>query len=109
MSSPKTQNISANRALWRRATLPCELAFLRNPLERLGRALDSVLAIIALGRKLADHLIGAARSRTRNVAGSEIHRRPDRKFVLQRPLHHTESRSRCQSRCTSGWKPGPGL
>src|SRR5690349_3147368 len=69
-----------------------ELAFLGNPPDRLSRALDTVLAIIAFRGKLTDHLIGAAGSRPRNVAGSKVDRRSYGKFVLQRPLHHTESR-----------------
>ena len=64
-----------------------ELALPRHPFECLGRTLDPVLAVVAFGGQQADDLIGAARSRTRNIAGRIIDARPNREFVLQRPLH----------------------
>ncbi len=72
-----------------------ELAFPGNPLERFRRTLDPVLAIIAVAGQLTDHLISAARGRTRNIARSEVHGRSNREFVLQRPLHHTTKVGRC--------------
>src|ERR1700753_1789426 len=68
-----------------------ELAFLRDPLESLGRAFDAILAVVAFGREQPDHLIGAAGGRTRHVAGREIDRPPTVEFVLQRPLHHART------------------
>ena len=70
-----------------------ELAFLGDPLKSLGRALDSILAIVAFGRKLSDDLIGAGGGRARNIARSKVHGRSNREFVLQRPLHHASCRS----------------
>src|SRR5258705_10886357 len=67
-----------------------ELAFLGHPLERFGRALDPVLTVVAIGRQQPDHLIGAAGSRTRDIAGSKIDGLTHAKLVLQRPLHHSE-------------------
>src|SRR3979411_2518825 len=49
-----------------------ELAVLGDPVESLGRVFDPVLAVIAVGRKQTDHLIGAAGGRTGDIAGSEI-------------------------------------
>ena len=63
-----------------------ELTFLGHPLERLGRAFDPVLAVIAVGRKQPDHLIGAAGGRTRDIARSEIDGLSNGIFMLQRPL-----------------------
>src|SRR6185312_4667856 len=74
-----------------------ELAFLGHALESLGRALDAILAIVTFGGKLPDHLIGAARGRARNVAGSKVNGRSNGEFVLQRPLHHTEKAGRAFS------------
>ena len=65
-----------------------ELAFLGDAFEGFGRALDPVLTVVAIGRQQLDHLIGAGRGRTRDVAGGEIDGLSDDKFVLQRPLHH---------------------
>jgi hypothetical protein len=67
-----------------------ELTFLRHPFESLGRILDPVLAVIAIGREQLDHLIGAAGARTGNIAGSEIDRLSNGEFMLQRPLHHAK-------------------
>ena len=63
-----------------------ELAFLGNPLKRFGRALDSILTVVAIGRKQPDHLIGAAGGRTRDIARSEIDGLSNGIFMLQRPL-----------------------
>ena len=41
-----------------------ELAFLGHAFERFGRVLDPVLAVVSVGRKQTDHLIGTARGRT---------------------------------------------
>src|SRR6202790_4225731 len=68
-----------------------ELTFLGHPLESLGRAFDPVLAVIAVGRKQPDHLIGAAGSRTRDIAGSKIDSLSNGEFVLQRLLHHAKT------------------
>src|ERR1700688_3665717 len=68
-----------------------ELTFLGHPFERLGRALDPILAVVAVGRKQPDHLIGAAGGRTGDIAGGEIDGLPNGIFVLQRPLHHTKT------------------
>src|SRR6266480_7995840 len=68
-----------------------ELTFLGHPFESLGRVLDPILAIIAVGRKQPDHFIGAAGGRTRDVARSKIDSLSDGKFVLQRPLHHART------------------
>src|SRR3984893_12037232 len=62
-----------------------ELTFLGDPFESLGRAFDPVLAVIAVGRKQADHLIGAAGGRTGDIAGSEIDGLYNVELVLQRP------------------------
>src|SRR5882757_334825 len=62
-----------------------ELAFLGDPFESLGRAFDPVLAVIAIGRKQTDHLIGAAGGRTGDIAGSEIDGLSNGELVLQRP------------------------
>src|ERR1700745_1914387 len=70
-----------------------ELAFLGDQLEGLARALDAILAVVTLGRKLSDHLIGTGRGRTRYIAGSKVDGRSNRKLVLQRPLHHAKRRS----------------
>src|SRR5260370_34266792 len=64
-----------------------ELAFLGHPFESLGRALDPVLAVVAVGRKQPDHLIGAARGRTRDMACSKTHALANGAFVVRRPLH----------------------
>src|SRR5258705_11394909 len=63
-----------------------ELTFLGHALESLGRALDPVLAVIPVGRKQPDHLVGAAGGRTRDVAGSKIDSLSNGEFVLQRLL-----------------------
>src|ERR1700760_749225 len=68
-----------------------ELAFLRYPLESLGRAFDAILAVVAFGRKQPDHLIGAGGGRTGHVAGREIDSLSNGEFVLQRPLHHART------------------
>src|SRR5581483_6958561 len=62
-----------------------------------GRALDAVLTIVPFGGKLTDHLIGAGRGRTRNVARRKVHGRSNRKFVLQRPLPSTQRTGRADS------------
>src|ERR1700738_1337701 len=62
-----------------------ELAFLGDPFESLGRVFDPVLAVIAVGRKQTDHLIGAAGGRTGDIAGSEIDGLSNGELVLQRP------------------------
>src|SRR2546425_6538268 len=49
-----------------------ELAFLGNAFEGFGRVFDAILAIVTVGRKQPDHLIGAAGGRSGNVAGSKI-------------------------------------
>ena len=69
-----------------------ELAFLGDPFKSLSRALNPILAIVALGRKLPDDLIGTGGGRTRNIARSKVHGRSNREFVLQRPLHHARCR-----------------
>jgi hypothetical protein len=85
-----------------------ELTLLGDPLKRFRRALDPVLAIVAFGRKLPDDLIGTAGGRTRDIARCKVHRRSNRVFVLQRPLHHAKSpRPRLWSRCAAGWEPAP--
>ncbi|SRR6266852_4311471 len=63
-----------------------ELTFLGHPLESLGRAFDPVLAVIPVGRKQPDHLIGAAGGRTGDIAGSKIDSLSNGEFVLQRLL-----------------------
>src|SRR5450830_1745881 len=65
-----------------------ELAFLGNALESLSRALDPVLAVIAVCRQQADHFVGSTGGRAGHVACSEIDGLSDDKLVLQRPLHH---------------------
>src|ERR1700743_1421398 len=66
-----------------------ELTFFRHAFERLGRALNSVLAIIAVGRQQTDHFVGAAGGRTGNVARGKIHSRSNAEFMLQRPSPQT--------------------
>src|ERR1700753_3679321 len=68
-----------------------QLAFLRHPLERLGRVFDAILAVVAIGRKQPDHLVGAAGGRPGHVAGSEIDSLSNGEFVFQRPLHHART------------------
>src|SRR3979490_558088 len=67
-----------------------ELTFLGHPFESLGRTLDPILAVVAVGREQPDHLIGAASGRTRNIAGSKIDSLSNGEFVLKRPLHHAK-------------------
>jgi hypothetical protein len=62
------------------------LTFLGDPFESLGRAFDPVLAVIPVGRKQPDHLIGAAGGRSRDIAGSKINGLSNGEFVLQRLL-----------------------
>src|SRR5882757_8847731 len=64
-----------------------ELAFLGHPFKRLGRALDAVLAVVAVGGQQPDHLIGAGGGRSGNVAGSKIDSLSNGVLMLQRPLH----------------------
>src|SRR5882757_3315500 len=64
-----------------------ELAFLGYPFERLGRALDAILAIVAIDRQQPDHFISAAGGRTGHVAGSKIDSLSNGVLMLQRPLH----------------------
>src|SRR6266853_3542316 len=76
-----------------------ELTFLGNPFESFGRAFDPILAVVAVGRKQADHLIGAAGGRTRDIAGSKVNGLSNGEFMFQRPLHHAKRRLRPRSRC----------
>src|SRR5438270_12706018 len=114
----RRKDASANWAVWRRVTEPTspgyprissgngELAFLGHPFESFGRALDPVLAVIAVGRQQTDHLVGAAGGRTGNIAGSKIHSLSNAEFVLQRPLHHAKMPvvPTVPLQCP-GWKP----
>ena len=68
-----------------------ELAFLGNPFERFGGAFDAVLAVVTIGRKQPDHLIGAGGGRTGNVAGSKIDSLSHGVLMLQRPLHYART------------------
>ena len=68
----------------------CELAFLGNAFERFGGVLDPILAVVTVGRKQADHLVGSARSRTCDIAGGKIDSLSNAIFMLQRPLHHAK-------------------
>ena len=63
----------------------CELTFLGYSLESLGRMLDPVLTVIAIGRQQPDHFIGAACTRTCDVAGRKVDGLSNGVFVLQRP------------------------
>src|SRR5882672_409498 len=65
-----------------------ELAFLGDPFEGFGRVFDAILAIVAVGRKQPDHLVGAAGGRSGNIAGSKIDSLSHGVLMLQRPLHH---------------------
>src|SRR5215471_17560626 len=67
-----------------------ELAFLGHPFERFGRTLDPVLAVVAVGRKQTDHLVGSARGRTCDIASGKIDNGSNVIFVLQRPLHRAK-------------------
>src|ERR1019366_3183097 len=69
----------------------CRAHFPWPPVQSLGRAFDAILAVVAIGRKQADHLIGAAGGRTRDIAGGEIDGLTNVVFVLQRPLHTQET------------------
>src|SRR5882757_2114104 len=69
----------------RKSSGDVELTFLGDPFESLGRVFDPVLAVIAVGRKQTDHLIGAAGGRTGDIAGSEIDGLSNGELVLQRP------------------------
>src|SRR6202140_4146309 len=77
----RTQSLSGN----------VELTFLGHPFESLGRILDPILAVVAVGREQPDHLIGATGSRTRDIAGSKIDGLSNGEFVLQRSLHHAKT------------------
>src|SRR5712692_5581432 len=68
-----------------------ELTFLGHSFESLGRAFDPILAVVAVGRKQPDDLIGAGGGRSRNVAGSKVDSLSNGIFVLQRPLHHART------------------
>jgi hypothetical protein len=82
-----------------------ELTFLGHPLKSFGRAFDPVLAIVAIGRKQPDNLIGAAGGRTRDIAGRKIDGLSNVVFVLQRPLHHARCADRAHGpAATIGWK-----
>src|SRR4051794_13814788 len=63
-----------------------ELTLPGHPLERLGRTLDPVLAVVAVDRKQLDHPIGSAGGRTSNIAGSKKDGLSNGEFVLQHPL-----------------------
>src|SRR5437879_13583484 len=76
-----------------------ELTFLGHPFESLGRAFDPILAVIAIGRKQPDHLIGAAGGRTRDIAGSKMDSISYGGWVLQRPPPSRTNRLRAQSPC----------
>lgn len=86
----------------------CELAFLGDPLEGLARTLDPVLAVVTFGGKLSDNLVRTACSRPGDIAGCKVDGRSNRKLMLQRPLHHTKSRSAPHDPAwlSAGWKPG---
>jgi hypothetical protein len=45
-----------------------ELAFLGHAFERFDRALDTVLAVVTIGRKQPDHLVGVAAGRATLLA-----------------------------------------
>src|SRR5947199_10846555 len=68
-----------------------ELAFLGDPFESSGRAFDTILTVVAIGREQPDHLIGAAGGRAGNVAGSKIDSLSNGVLMLQRPLHHART------------------
>src|SRR3978361_2004475 len=93
-----------------------ELTFLGHPLESLGRVLDPVLAIIAVGGQQPDHLIGAAGGRPRDIAGREIDSLSNVVLMLQRYLHYATMPAMptlccngrlkpyyCIARCQSRW------
>ena len=61
-----------------------ELAFLGNPLEGFGGALDPILEIVAIRRQKADHLIGSAGGGPGYVACGEIDSLSNAVLVLQR-------------------------
>jgi hypothetical protein len=61
-----------------------ELTFLGYPFESFGRVLDPILAVVAVGRKQPEHLVGAAGGRTRDIAGSKIDGLSNGEFVFQR-------------------------
>ena len=64
-----------------------ELAFLGDPFEGFGRTFDAVLAVVTVGRKQPDHLVGATGGRSGNVTGSKIDSLSNGVLMLQRPLH----------------------
>src|SRR5579859_7056347 len=68
-----------------------ELTFLGHPFESFGRAFDPVLAIVPVGRKQPDHLVGATGGRTSDIAGRKIDSLSNVVIMLQRPLHHAET------------------
>src|SRR5262245_46302842 len=76
-----------------------ELAFLGDPLESFGRAFDTILAVVAIGRQQPYHLIGAGSSRTGNIAGSKKDSLSNGVLMLQRPLpSRKKQRPRSRSR-----------
>src|SRR5476649_2572712 len=78
----------------------CELTFLGHALESLGRMLDPILTVIAIGRQQPDHFIGAACTRTCNVARRKVDGLSNGVFVLQRPSPSRKNAGRAHvSRC----------
>ena len=71
-----------------------KLAFLGDPFEGFGRAFDPVLTVVAIRRKQTNDFISTGGGRTRNIARRKVNRRSYWEFVLQRPLHHANSRLR---------------
>jgi len=63
-----------------------QLAFPCNPFKGFRRAFDPILAVVVFRWELTDDLVGAAGSRTRDVARGEIDGRANGKLVFQRPL-----------------------
>src|SRR5262249_24742912 len=76
-----------------RSAVTIELAFLGHTLERLARALDAVLIVIAIGREQFDDAVGAIGRHLADGAGREVERLPDLELVLLRRyslgLQHT--------------------
>ena len=94
--NPRQPAIARTATAFRRR----ELAFLGDPFESLSRALDAVLAVVAIGRQQPDHLIGAGGGRTGNIAGSKIDESLQRGICASTPSpSRKERRPRSRSRC----------
>src|ERR1700730_14817715 len=96
-----------------RASSLCQLAFLHHPLVRLAHALDAVLQLAALVRKLADDLVIAFSRRPIGKAAGEAHRLSRSKiachvcsdrwcFAIKRDAHRLKRRRAIKQAASPG-------